>query len=307
MLKPPALKSGDRIAIVSPGSPFARDEFERGVEELRRLGFEAVWDETIFQRHGYLSGLAETRAAAFTRAWEDPSVSALIAARGGYGSVQLLPLLDCARIRRTPKPFIGYSDMTSLLTWLTVGCGIVGFHGPMIEGRLAKGAEGFDRASFMGALTVAGPLGELAPGGLAVLRKGEARGPLFGGTLTQLTASLGTPYAFDPSVEFILLLEEVNERPYRLDRMLTQLRLAGVLSRARGIIVGEMRGCDEGESGPLAQETVREVLRDFPGPIVFGFPTGHTVGPCWTVPLGVEVRIVADDRPRVIIEEAAVA
>jgi len=307
MLKPRALKPGDRIAVVSPASPFARDEFDRGVEELRRLGFDPAWDESVFARDAYVSGSPATRAAAFLRAWLDPSIAALVAVRGGYGSVHLLPLLPLDELRAAPKVFIGYSDTTSILTRLTCGAGIVGFHGPMLERRLSRGADGYDADSLLRSIARSAPVGDLAPEGLTTLQPGEAAGPLFGGTLTQLLASLGTPYAFDPPKGCLLFLEDVNERPYRLDRMLTQLRLAGVLARARGVIFGEMRGCDEPGGQPSARDAVARVLEGFPGPVVFGFPSGHSTGPCWTLPLGVSARLIASDRPRLVIEEPAVA
>jgi len=119
MLKPRALAAGDRIAVVAPASPFSRDEFDAGVAELRRLGFDPVYDESVFARRGYVAGDAALRADAFRMAWADPSIRALIAVRGGYGSAQLLPLLDAADVRRAPKAFIGYSDNTALLSWLT--------------------------------------------------------------------------------------------------------------------------------------------------------------------------------------------
>ena len=144
--KPRALKPGDQIAIVAPASPFSRDEFARGVAEIERLGFAPVFDDSVFAKEsGYLAGSPELRAASFTKHWTDPAVSALLAVRGGYGSVHLLPLLDRARMVEQPKLFIGYSDNTSLLSWLTCQCGITALHGPMIEGRLAGGA-GYDRA-----------------------------------------------------------------------------------------------------------------------------------------------------------------
>ena len=306
LLKPPAAKPGARIAIVSPASPFSREEFDRGVSELRRLGYNPTYDEDVFARSGtYVSGAAEVRAAAFSRAWSDPSIAALIAVRGGYGSVQVLPLLDQELIRRTPKLFIGYSDNTSILSWLTCRCGITALHGPMIEGRLAKGTEGYDAASML-AFMQNGAGRALSPDGLAVIRGGEAAGPLFGGTLTQLTASLGAPYAFDPPAGCVLFLEDVNERPYRLDRMLTQLRLAGILSRARALIFGEMRGCDEANGQPCALDVVRAFAHDCEGPVITGFPSGHTIGPCWTLPLGVRVRVVTAPRPAVVVEESPV-
>ena len=304
MLKARALRPGDRIAVVSPASAFARDEFDRGVAEIRRLGYEPVWDESVFARDVLAAGSPATRAAAFLKAWFDPAVAALVAVRGGYGSVHLLPLLPRDDLRQSPKAFVAYSDNTSILSWLTTGCGIVAFHGPMLEGRLANGEAGYHRASLLDALI--GTAGELAPDGVLPLAPGEAEGPLLGGTLTQILASLGTRFAFDPPEGYVLFLEDVNERPYRLDRMLTQLRLAGLLERARAVVFGEMRGCDEPSGRPTARDTVAAALDGFPGPVLFGFPSGHTTGPCWTIPLGVQTRVIASSRPRLVVREPAV-
>jgi muramoyltetrapeptide carboxypeptidase len=175
----------------------------------------------------------------------------------------------------------------------------------MIEGRLAKGKQGFDADSML-AFMQDGEGRTLSPDGLAVVRGGEAVGPLFGGTITQLAASLGTPYAFDPPPGCVLFLEDVNERPYRLDRMLTQLRLAGILDRARALVFGEMRACDEGNGQASALDVIRGLTTQCEGPIISGFPSGHTAGPCWTLPLGVRVRIVTAPRPGVVVEESPV-
>lgn len=306
-LRPAALKSGDRIAIVSPASAFAREEFDAGVTELRRLGFDTVYDETVFAREaGYLAGTPELRAGAFLRFWRDPGVRALIATRGGYGSVQLLPFLDRETVVKAPKLFIAYSDNTSILSWLTCQCGIPALHGPMLDRRLSRGPDGYDERSFM-ALLQGGAGLSLAPDGLSVIQHGEAAGPLYGGTLTQLAASLGTPYAFDPPPRSIFFIEEVGERPYRLDRMLTQLRLSGLLARASAVIFGEMRACEEPGGTVMARDVVRRVMKGFAGPVIYGFPSGHTVGPCWTLPLGVKVQLVTTPRPALLIEEAPVA
>jgi muramoyltetrapeptide carboxypeptidase len=216
-----------------------------------------------------------------------------------------LPLLDAALMRRTPKLFIGYSDNTSILSWLTCQCGVAALHGPMIEGRLAKGVDAYDVESML-AFMANGAGRTLSPDGLAVIRGGEAKGPLFGGTLTQLTASLGTPYAFDPPAGCVLFLEDVNERPYKLDRMLTQLRLAGILDRARAFVFGEMRGCDETGGQSCAVDVIRSFAEQCPGPVISGFPSGHTNGPCWTLPLGVSVRVVTAPRASVVVEESPV-
>jgi muramoyltetrapeptide carboxypeptidase len=227
-------------------------------------------------------------------------------ARGGYGSVQVLPHLSVDLARRTRKVFIGYSDVTAILSFLTIQCGVACFHGPSVAGCLGRGETGYDADSLVRAVTCAEPLGLLPAHGLETLKAGEASGVLLGGTLTQLVASLGTPFAFDPPEGYVLLVDEVGERPYRLDRMLTQLALAGILGRASAVVFGELPGCDEPGGGPTACATVADVLRAFPGPVLFGLPTGHTTGPAMTVPLGVRARIVAGSTPAVIVEEAAV-
>ena len=305
-LKPRALRAGDRVAIVAPASPFARDEFDAGVAELRQLGFEPVYSDDVFRRTEYLAGPATVRAADVLAAWTDPGIAAVVAARGGYGSVHLLPLFAAAVIRRHAKIFVGYSDNTSLLTWFNQACGLVAFHGPMVEGRFARGADGYDRDSFLRAVTEAQPAGDVTGDGVEVLKGGEARGVLVGGTLTQLVASLGTPFAFDPEPGCVLFLDDVAERPYRLDRMLTQLRLSGILSRASAVVFNALPKCDEPGGSPTAKDTVRQVLADFPGPILYGLASGHTDGPTLTLPFGVESRVLAAARPALVIEEAAV-
>jgi muramoyltetrapeptide carboxypeptidase len=290
---------------VAPASPFSREEFTRGVAEIERLGFVPIFDDSVFTREsGYLAGSAELRAEAFTRHWTDPAVAALVAVRGGYGSVHILPLLDRDEVVAHPKLFIGYSDNTSVLSWLTCQCGIAALHGPMLEGRLAGGA-GYDRRSFLELLSGGRGL-QLAPEGLTVLRDGEVRGPLFGGTITQLVASLGTPFAFDPPDGCVLFLEDVSERPYRLDRMLTQLELSGVIAKARALVFGEMRGCEEPGGSVTALDAIRRSTRHFSGPIIVGFPSGHTTGPIWTLPLGVSVTVSTRPQPALVIEEAPV-
>ena len=307
MLKPRALRPGDRIAVIAPASPFRAEDFYAGLAELRALGFEPHYDERVFERSGFLAGTAALRAAAARDALHDPSVAAIIAARGGYGSVEMLPLLDPREISEARKPIIGYSDVTSLLTFVTQQCGLVAFHGPSVAGRLGRGQAGYDRRSFLAALCEASPLGPLSSPCTETLRAGTAAGLLFGGTLTQLVASLGTPFAFDPPPGHVLLLDEVNERPYRLHRMLTQLRLAGILARAAAIVFGEMPGCDEPGGRPTAREAVLDALATFEGAVLVGFSTGHTAHPALTVPLGVTTRVEATaDAARVVVEEPAV-
>jgi muramoyltetrapeptide carboxypeptidase len=306
MRKPRALVPGDRLAVVAPASPFTRDEFDSGVAEIRRLGFEPVYDDSVFARDRYVAGTAQVRAAAIHAAWRDPSIAGLIGVRGGYGSAQVLPLLDREEARRSSKPFIGYSDLTALLTYFTIGCDLVAFHGPMLAGRLGRGAEGYDETSFRHALCRREPMGELTAPAVESIRSGEASGPLLGGTVTQLLASIGTPYAFTPPSGYVLFFDEVGERPYRLDRMVTQLVQSGLLARASAIVIGELPRCDEPSGEPTARAVMADLFAGFPGPVIIGFPSGHTVGAAMTLPFGVTARVVSSGTPRLIIEEPAV-
>ncbi len=307
MRKPRALRPGDRLAVVAPASPFVREEFDRGISELRRLGFDPVYDESVFARKRYVAGAPAVRAAAIHAAWSDPAIAGVIGARGGYGSAQILPLLDPGLAQTACKPFIGYSDLTAMLTFLNFGCGLVAFHGPMLAGRLGRGRDGYDAESFQQALCRCEPMGELTSAGLETIRAGEAKGMLAGGTLTQLLASLGTPFAFNPGPGYVLFLDEVGERPYRLDRMVTQLKQTGLLARASAVVVGELPRCDEPGGDPTARAVMADLFSDFPGPVLIGFPSGHTVAPAMTLPFGVAARVIAGPSPRLAIEEAAVA
>jgi muramoyltetrapeptide carboxypeptidase len=302
--KPLALTPGDRLAIVAPASGFDRAALDKGLTELRRLGFEPVYEESLFARTGYVAGDTRLRAEALRRAWHDDSIAGIMAARGGYGSVHLLAHLDPSL---RSKVFLGSSDLTTLQVWLVQRAQMVTFHAPMIAGALSRGVEGYDRDVFMRSITRPEPLGELPARSLEVFVPGEAVGPLLGGTLTQLAASLGTPYAFDPPTGSVLFLEDVNERPYRLDRLVTQLMHSGVLARVAAVILGTFPGCDEPGGQATARSTLAALFAGFDGPVVFGLPAGHVDGPALTLPLGVRTRVVAEGVPRVIVEEAAVS
>ena len=305
--RPPAVRPGDVVAVVAPASPFETEEFDAGVAELAALGFNPEWHHDLFARQRYVAGPAATRAADFLRAWQDPRVSAVFAVRGGYGSAQIVSSLDTGTIRATPKALVGYSDVTTLLTYLVVHCGMVAFHGPTVAGRLGRGPAAYDRASLLAALTVAAPMGELALEGAETLAAGEVTGRLLGGTLTQLAAAAGTPYGLAPWDDTLLLLEDVGERPYRLDRLVQQVRDAGLLRRVRGVLLGTFPRCDEPGGVVTAREVLADLFVDFPGPVVYGVPTGHVDGPALTLPLGVQARLVAGATPRLVVDEAAVS
>jgi muramoyltetrapeptide carboxypeptidase len=235
---------------------------------------------------------------------------AVISIRGGYGSVEVLPLLDADRIARSRTAFVGYSDVTTVHSYLAAIAGLASVHGTMVDGRLAKGPAAYDPATFLRSLT-AEPVGELAPEGLETLVPGrvtEVAGALAGGTLTQLIASIATPYEYRPPDGHVLFLDEINERPYRLHRMLMHLRLSGRLERTAAVVFGQMPGCDEPGGQLTARDVILEVLEGFRGPVLMGFPSGHTVTPLLSLPLGVQTRVIGDpSSPRVILEEAAAA
>jgi muramoyltetrapeptide carboxypeptidase len=178
-------------------------------------------------------------------------------------------------------------------------------HGTMVDRRLSRGPSGYDVSSWLASLS-AEPLGVLAPDGLEAIQNGEADGPLFGGTITQIAASLGTPYAFSPPSAYVLFLDDVDERPYRLQRLLMQLRLNGCLGKASAVVFGEMPGCDEPGGAPTARAVVADCLSDFPGPVLYGFPSGHTAAtPPISMPFGVHVRVTGGAHPKIVFDEAA--
>jgi muramoyltetrapeptide carboxypeptidase len=299
------LQSGDRIALVAPASSFPHEEVSAGVAELGRLGFEAVYDDTIFDKERFVAGSVATRVRAILTAWEDPSIAALIAMRGGYGSAQLLPFLDPGILTAGRKALIGYSDITSLLD-LYLRSGLTAIHGPMIDRRLSKGASAYDEDSFRRVLMQAEPAGEFSPAQLEVLHPGSARGVLVGGTLTQLMASMGTPWQFDPPQGSVLFLEDIGERPYRIHRLLTQAAQGGLFAHARAIVFGEFPGCNEPGGDPAIRDVLRDFTADFRGPVLFNFPSGHTAGATWTLPFGVEAEVNSSPSPSLRILEAAV-
>lgn len=298
------VESGARVAVVAPASPFDPDAFEAGLAELKRIGLEPVVDARVFATHPIVAGPADVRAAVITDALARPDIQAVVAVRGGYGSAEILPHLDAAVFRRSRKAIVGYSDITALHAFLNCHVRLTSVHGAMVDGRLSKGADAYDVGSFLNSLTRA-PIGEQTPEGLEIIRGGEAIGPVFGGTLTQLAASLGTPHEFHAPPRHVLFLEDVAERPYRIRRLLTQLKQSGRLADTSAVVFGQMVRCEEPGGSITTRDVIAEFFADFPGPVLFGFPSGHTTTPSLSFPLGVETRVVATGRPRVVFTEAA--
>jgi len=289
--RPPALQPGDTVGIIAPASGFRHDDLEAGCAELLRLGYQPFYLPSIFERQLYFAGSVERRVRELHEMFRRPEVKAIVCARGGYGCNYLLPHLDLKLIRANPKIFLGCSDVTSLLTYLCDAASLVTFHGPMVAGDLAR-PDGFDEPSAVAAL-VSGKSyeREFTAEEVDPLREGNAEGILYGGCLSLLCASLGTSFEIRTQGT-ILFIEDRAERPYRIDRMLMQLKLAGKFEGVRGIVFGEMVDC--GEPGRLdytLQQVVMRVLDDLPVPIAFGLKSGHVSSGSITLPFGVPARL----------------
>lgn len=290
ILKPPALAPDARIAVVAPASSAKEERIAAGVANLRNRGFRVTLAAHAIGRHApYFSASTESRLRDFSDSFADPEVDAIFCIRGGYGSNYLLPNLPLSQIQEHPKLFLSYSDLTAVQTWLLDQTGLVAFHGPLVAGDFDR-PDGVDDASFHAAIT--GGLVHAGPEqGLRTLRPGTARGTMYGGCLSILTASLGTPYA--PQTEGkLLFLEDVGAKPYQVDRMLRQMILAGKFNGVRGFIFGEMLDCvSPGASPDLIEQVILDVLAGFDVPIAFGLRSGHVSHGNVTLPFGIEAEL----------------
>ncbi len=296
MQKVKALRPGSTLGVVAPASDVSEESVRQGATELERLGFRVVLTDSLYSRHHYFAGLHTDRARQFMNFFEDPRIDGVVCARGGYGSVHLLHLLDPESIRRASKALIGYSDITVLLQFLEQQCSLVCFHGPMLAREFALGETAYDKQVFLDVLGSTQPGLEINCSHGITLRGGKSRGPLTGGCLSLLTASLGTSYEFQTKGK-ILFLEDVNTKPYQIDRMLMQLKLAGKFETVRGVLWGEMLGCVQGpQQDYRLPDIVMEILQEYNFPILYGVKSGHTSSRALTLPFGVEVELDADRR-----------
>lgn len=261
-----------KLGIAAVSSPFDRKIFETGVEVLRAADFEVAFSDTIFGAQGYLAGSDRQRADGFMSLFEDRSVDAILFARGGYGAARILPHLDTRLLRKNAKPVVGFSDLTGLLHFLRREAACPVLYGPTIT-QLGNHPTPRTMETLKHHLTRREPLPPVDLSECTVLQSGSATADLTGGCLTLLSTSLGTVAEVDFK-NTILFFEDVNESTYKIDRMLTQLKLSGKLKKVRGILVGSLQAPPD-EKHPVA-EMLRDVLADFQGPIVAGFPSGHT-------------------------------
>jgi muramoyltetrapeptide carboxypeptidase len=288
-VKPPAaLIAGDTVGIVAPASNIKRADLEAGCDALRRAGYRPFYFESIFEQDLYFAGSVNRRARELEAMFVREDVKAIVCARGGYGANYLLEALDLERIKAHPKIFVGYSDLTALLTYFCDAGGLVTFHGPMAAKDWAHDGD-VDMASWQAALAGTTPwepnLG--AGSGATGLVEGAAEGILYGGCLSILAASLGTPYEIKTSGT-ILFMEDVAAKPYQIDRMLMQLKLAGKLEGVRGIIFGEMRDCRQAANqGYSLQDVIRRIVGSLGIPVAYGVRSGHVTAGNITLPIGV--------------------
>lgn len=307
--KPPTLRPGDTVGIVAPASNIKRELLEQGCERLQQLGYTPVYSESIFEQDWYFAGSVDRRARELEEMFVRPDVRAILCARGGYGSNYLLRELDPGKIAGNPKIFVGYSDVTTLLTCFADSAGFVTFHGPMVTKDFAHD-DGVDLPSWEAA--VGGLVGWDAARGsdswVEGLVEGTAEGILYGGCLSLLVASLGTPHEIRTSGT-ILFLEDINARPFQIDRMLMQLKLAGKLDGVKGVVFGEMLDCVQTKDQAYTlQQVILRIVGGLGIPVAYGLRSGHVTRKNITLPIGVRASLsVKEGSAQLKILEAATA
>ena len=297
-IRPPRLNPGDTIGIAAPAGPFDPEKFMKGKTVLESMGFQTFFDEGIFQKHGFLAGTDIQRADQVNRLFADPTVQAIVCARGGYGSMRILPLLDFKTIQTNPKIFLGFSDISALLSVLHDHCGLITFHGPVVT-TLGNATEKTIMA-MKTALTSDAAL-DLIPEDGMVIKPGVCSGILAGGNLTTLCHLAGTSYASNFKGK-ILLLEDVGEMSYRIDRMLTQMKLAGCFNGISGLILGAFKEC--GHLNEIV-EIFNNIFENADIPILAGFDMGHGEHNL-TIPMGLGATLDTDKK-RLLFDEPATA
>ena len=304
-IKPPALLPGDPVGIVAPASNIQPAMLQAGVEGLRKLGYKPVYLGSIFDRDLYFAGTLERRAKELEEMFVRDDVRAILCARGGYGSNYLLSKLDPQKIVPHPKIFVGYSDITTLLTCFADAAGMVAFHGPMVTKDFAN-PDGVDLASWEAAVGGLSHWKLDLGAGVEALAGGQAEGILYGGCLSMLAASLGTPHEIRTDGT-ILFIEDIATKPFQIDRMLMQLKLAGKLKEVRGIVFGEMIDCLQSRDQDYTlKEVILRVVGDLGIPIAYGLRSGHVSRRNVTLPIGVRtaLNVTKTDITMEILESA---
>jgi muramoyltetrapeptide carboxypeptidase len=269
-VKPAALKTGDTIGVVAPAGAVRDDQLTAGLAALRSAGFIVEMGDAVGARAGYFAGEKEERAKNLQEFFARADIQAVFCARGGFGSIQLLSLLDPEVIRLHPKLFVGYSDVTILLNWFVQRCGFITFHGPMVSMEIARGLKGRTADFFW--QTLMGKKREWRVSGRRV-RPGMTEATMVGGCLSVVVTTIGTPYEIETAGK-IVFLEDIGEKPYRIERMLTHLRMAGKFDGIAGLVFGHFADC-EGNGDRGIAEIIHDLFRDAAYPVLSGFPSGH--------------------------------
>lgn len=285
------LKYGDTIGIVSPASPENVDSIEKGVSFIKKLGFNVKLGKHIYDKNGYLAGSDKDRANDIMDMFLDNTVSMILCIRGGYGSMRILPYIDFDIIKNNPKIFVGFSDITTLLNNIYSKCGLITFHGPMASSKLD---DKYTLKSFLDTLMVEEAtytIDNPPDYPIECSNNGITEGILVGGNLCLLTSTLGTPYELDTK-DKILFIEDVGEAPYKIDRMLTQLLLAGKLTDCTGFILGQFKNCSlpHYERSFTLDEVLNDRLLSLKKPTLKHFMSGHSY-PKLTIPIGSKIRL----------------
>lgn len=296
MIWPEPLKSGDKVAITAPSSPVSDEKLAVSIESVKFLGLEPVVMSSCRMHHGYLAGSDSQRADDINAAFCDNDIKGIFCLRGGYGTTRILPMIDFDMIRKNPKVFIGYSDISSLHFNINQKSGLITFHGPMPTTDY-RVHEGFTNDSLRSCLFTPEKLREVTnPAGekIHLLRGGTASGRLVGGNLSLMAGTLGSPYEVDTKGK-ILFIEDVDEQPFRIDKMLTALSLAGKFRDCAGIILGTFERCEEKEHPALSlMEIFEEVVLPWDKPTILNLRAGH-IYPQSTLPMGAEIMLEADE------------
>jgi muramoyltetrapeptide carboxypeptidase len=299
VIKPKALKKGDTIGIVAAASNIKKDLLEQGCRELESLGFKTYFRPDIVSTFRYFSGTRERRLGEFLEMLKSPDIHAIFCARGGYGSGQLIPAIDADLIRANAKIVNGSSDITILLNWIERS-GVASFHGPMVATTIREGSlhdfeqhpatSGYDQTVLLDLLQGRKAV-RFPTQATTVLRSGSGEGRLIGGCLSLVVATLGTKHEINTE-DAVLVLEDVDTKPYQIDRMITHLKQAGKFDGVRGVVFGEMLNCAQNTNqGYTLEEVLVDLLGEYTFPILYGFPTGHTSRPNVIVPFGVRARL----------------
>jgi muramoyltetrapeptide carboxypeptidase len=269
--KPPALRAGGRIGVIAPAGCVDADSLARGVNALQADGFKVELSPGVGATKGYLAGDERQRANDLRDFFRRSDIDAIFCARGGFGSIQLIPYLANECTSWPAKIFVGYSDITVLLNWLLQARDMVTFHAPMVAMDMAQGLSRVSREHFWATLTGARNHWTMKLG--ESIRSGKAEAEMIGGCLSVVVTTLGTPYEVQTSGR-LLFLEDIGEKPYRIERMLTHLRMAGKLDGLAGLVFGDFTSC-EGEGSRDERQIIGEYFDDAPYPVVMGMPAGH--------------------------------